>query len=195
MNKRDVELLYEIGTLRNFQRDWHRVLGMNSASVTEHIFRVAFIALIIARSENFKDEEIIIKMALIHDVPEIRTGETGYIQAVYVKNDESRAMKDALDKTILTDFEKVLREYNERKTLASKIVKDADNLDVDLEIQELKEQGSSFFGKSRHLRRIVRNKKLYTKSAKKLWDMIQKSDPDDWHLKANKWVKMPKAGR
>lgn len=189
-NKRDIEFLYEIGTLRYFLRDWKRVLGMDSASVTEHIFRVAFLALIIARGEKCKNEEMILKMALIHDIPEIRTGETGYVQAIYAKKDEERAIKDAVKETELADFEEILREYNKRKTLEAKIVKDADNLDVDLEIKELEARGSSWFRKSKHLRRVVRDKKLYTKTAKKIFDMIQKSDPDSWHLKANKWAKI-----
>lgn len=196
INKRDVEFLYELGTLRNFQRDWKRVLGMDSASVSEHAFRVAFIALIIAKGEKCDDEEKILKMALVHDVSEIRTGETGYVETLYIKKDEDKAVEDTFGETILAnDFLRVYREYEERKTLAAKIVKDADNLDVDFEIKEIQNRGSASFKKSIKLRRMVRNKKLYTKTAKKLFDLIQSSDPDDWHLKANKWVKDPRAGK
>ncbi len=195
MFKRDIEFLFEIGTLRHFVRDWKRVLGMESASVTEHIFRVAFLALLIARGEKCADEEKILKMALMHDIPEIRTGDTGYVQAVYAKNDENRAIRDMLSETGFTDFADVLAEYNERKTMAAKIVKDADNLDVDFEIKELGERGSLFPGKAKRIRRFVRNTKLYTSTAKKMWDELQKSDPSAWHLKSNKWVQAKREGR
>ena len=38
-------------------------------------------------------------------------------------------------------------------------------------------------------------KKLYTKSARRLFREIQKSEPESWHLSANKWVKLKNAGR
>lgn len=73
-------------------------------------------------------------------------------------------------------------------------MKDVDNLDVDVELKELADRGSAFPRKGQKLRRIVRGK-LYTKTAKKIWDELQKADPMAWHLKANKWVKMKNAGR
>jgi hypothetical protein len=90
--------------------------------------------------------------------------------------------------------DEILREYEERKSIESKIVKDADNLDIDIELKELEERGSLLPKKWVGFRRRVRNEKLYTKTAKKIWDLIAKSDPASWHMKANKWVKSPKAG-
>lgn len=196
MNKRDLEFLYEIGTLRNMDRAWKAIMATDVASDPEHTFRVVFLALLIARAEGVKNEEKIIKMALVHDLAEIRTNDHHYVHSVYVKADEEKAATDTFSGTSFEDLNsKILHEYEERKTIEAKIVKDADNLDIDLELKEMDERGLKLPKKFKTFRKLVRDKKLYTKSAKKLWDMIQKSDPSDWHFKANKWIKMPKAGK
>ncbi len=194
--KRDIEFLFEIGSIRNVNRGWRQHLGMDCASNTEHSFRVIFLALIIARMEGVRDEEKIIKMALIHDLPESRTSDLSYVQKVYVSENEALAADDQFDTTCLDDLNKdVLREYMERKSIEAKIVKDADNLDIDLELKELEERGSKLPKKLVGTRKIIFDKKLYTKSAKKLWKEIQESDPSSWHIMANKWYKIPKAGK
>lgn len=196
INKRDIEFLFEIGSLRNIQRGWRQHLGMDCANVLEHTLRVVWISLILARKEKVKNEEKIIKMALIHDIAETRTTDLSYIQKVYVDADEDRATKDLFAKTSLNDFYKnIIREYEERKSKEAKIVKDADNLDIELELKELEERGSQLPKKWAKNRRKVRDEKLYTNSAKELWDKIKAVDTADWHLMANKWLKMPNAGR
>ena len=91
----------------------------------------------------------------------------------------------------------LLNEYNERQSLEAKIVKDADNLDVDLELKELVKIGdSAAIGMRKGHRPIVRAKKLYTKAAKKMWDDIQKTDPNAWHQHlTDKWLKSRKGAR
>jgi putative hydrolase of HD superfamily len=152
--------------------------------------------LILARKEKAGNEEKIMKMALIHDTEETRTTDLSYIQKVYVKADEERASKDLFEGTALVDFyQDIFKEYKERKSLEAKIVKDADNLEVDLELKELEERGSLLPKKWQEFRRKVRDEKLYTDSAKELWDEIQKADVSSWHLVANKWLKIPEAGK
>ena len=195
MAHRDLEFLYEIGSLRNIPRAWIQHLATDCASNLEHTLRVVFLALLIARKEGVKNEEKIIKMALIHDLPEARTADLAYVHKVYTTTDDVGAGHDLLAGTAFSDFEGILEEYEKRASVEAKIVKDADNLDIDLELRELMEQGSLIAKKKQPLRKIVRNKKLYTKTAKKIWDEIQTSDPSSWHLSANKWLKVPKAGR
>ena len=194
--KRDIEFLYEIGTLKNTERSWEQFMGSGCATVPEHTFRVMFLALLIARGEGCTDEERLIKMALVHDLSETRTGDANYLTAVYVTRDEKRASADTFFGTAFADlYRDVLEEYEARKTLASKIVKDADNLDVDIELKEMEERGSLIAKKMKPSRKLIRTKKLYTNTAKRIWDELQKSDPASWHLKANKWVKMKHSGR
>lgn len=194
--KKDIDFLYEVGSLRNVQRGWRQHFGVDVANVLEHSFRVMIIALIIARNEKVKNEEKIMKMVLVHDLAETRTSDLSYVQKVYVNADEERSAKDLFENTILQDLEEtVLAEYEERKSIEAKIVKDADNLDVELELKELQTRGHQLPKKWRFIRKKVRDEKLYTKSAKKLWDLIQKSDSEDWHMTINKWIKIPNAGK
>lgn len=194
--KRDLDFLFEIGSLKNFQRSWRQTLGVQVATNLEHTVRVAFLALIIARREGVQNEEKILKMALAHDLAESRTGDGNYTHKVYVKEDEDRAMNDLFAETVFGDFvSDILKEYKERKSLEAKIVKDADNLDVDLELKELEERGHALPRKWRVFRRLVRDKKLYTASAKSLWDDIQKANVSRWHMESNKWLKVKHAGK
>jgi putative hydrolase of HD superfamily len=195
MSARDIEFLYEIGSLRNIPRAWIQHLATDCASTLEHTLRVVFLALLIARKEGVKDEETIIKMALIHDLAEARTADLAYVHKVYTTTDDLRAAHDQFAGTAFPDLEELLKKYEKRDSIEAKIVKDADNLDIDLEMKEVQERGSLVPGKKGMMRRFVRDKKLYTKTAKKIWDEIQTSDPSSWHLKANKWKRMPSAGK
>lgn len=195
MKGRDIEFLYEIGSLRNIPRAWIQHLATECASTLEHTLRVVFLALLIARREGIKNEETIIKMALIHDLAEARTADLAYVHKVYSTTDDLRAAHDQFAGTVFPDLEDLLKVYEKRSSIEAKIVKDADNLDIDLELKEVMERGSLVARKKQPLRRLIRDKKLYTKTAKKIWDEIQRSDPSSWHLKANKWKKMPRAGR
>lgn len=196
MFNRDIEFLYEIGSMRNMDRGWIQHLGMPCASVLEHTVRVLWIAFVIARREGGVDENKLMRMALTHDLGETRTSDLSYVQKMYVKADEPRVIHDMLEGTALTDFEPITTEYESRLSLEAKIVKDADNLDLDMEMKELEERGHQLPRKwyDSH-RKDMRDHKLYTESARLLWDEIWASNPADWHLHSNKWVKDPQAGR
>jgi putative hydrolase of HD superfamily len=185
----DINLLFEIGSLCNVPRGWRQHLGLDCASVLEHTLRVAWLALIIARREGRGDEGRILRLALIHDLSETRTSDLSYVQKVYAQADDQAAVDDSLKGTSLADYAGLFKEYETRDSIEAKIVKDADNLDIDLELKELEEKGSRLPAKLSELRRVVRDQQLHTESARRLWDEIQAADISDWHLKANKLVK------
>ena len=195
VNKRDLELLFEIGSLSNVQKGSRQHFGIDCETVLEHTLRVMWLALILARSEGKGNDEKIMKMALVHDLEETRVSDLGYIQKVYVKSDEERAVSDSLTGTSLSDLSVIFQEYKKRDSIEAKLVKDADNLELDIEFKELEDQGSKLPAKLVHLRKLVRDEKLYTDSAKALWDELQTAEVHDWHLKTNKWIKMPDCGR
>ena len=62
----------------------------------------------------------------------------------------------------------LLHEYEKRKSLESKIVKDADTLDVDFEIQEQAANGVKIKDWLQH-RDHVSESHLFTKTAKKIY--------------------------
>ena len=192
---RDLELLFEIGSLRHVCRGWRQHLGTDCANDLEHTVRVAFLALALARQEGAPNEELILKMALTHDIAETRVSDHSYIQKVYVETDEARAAHDMFSGTILADPKNIIAAFESRQSIEAKIVKDTDNLDIDLELKELEETGHQLPEKWRKFRRLIRDEKFYTASAKKMWDEIQEADPSSWHIAANKWMKIPDAGK
>lgn len=179
---RDIEFLFEIGQLRLIKRMWLRFFQSDIASISDHIFRVLWIALAIAKREGNVNEEKIMKMALLHDIPESRTGDVDYIARQYVKRDEDTAVQDMLANTSLEgDFLSLWKEYCARECMEAKIVKDADMLDVDLELQEQSIQTIS--KKWMQERKKAVRSRLYTKTAQEYFDRIYASEADDWHLK------------
>jgi len=194
VGKKDVELLFEMGSMHNIQRGWRQHLGIDCFNVLEHSYRVIWIALILAKAEGVKDEAKIMKMALLHDLPETRVSDLSYVQKVYAQGDEDLACKEMLKGTVVSDLYKTYCQYENRDSIEAKIVKDADNLDVDLEMKEFEERGSQLPKKWAKFRQMVRDEKLYTQSAKDLWDVLQGCDVADWHMTINKWVKIKTAG-
>jgi len=192
--ERDLEFLYELGSFRYMPRGWVQTLGGKPASVMEHTLRVMFIALAIARKEGKGDENLVMRMALVHDLAEARVTDHGYVSKVYVTADEDKAAHEQLEGTIFADLEAVLHQYEERKCIEAKIVKDADNLDIDIEMKEFEEMGSQLPKKWAGLRKDLRDNKLYTQAAKDMWDAIQTSEPSSWHMATNKYKRIPESG-
>lgn len=192
---RDLELLFEIGSLRHTQRGWRQHLATDVATDPEHTVRVMWLALLIARREGQGNEEMIMKMALAHDIAETRVSDHSYVQKVYVQSDEARAARDMFTGTKVEGFISIIEAYERRDTIEAKIVKDADNLDIDLELKELEEKGHQLPNKWRELRRMIRDEKLYTESAKQIWDEIQTAEVSSWHIGMNKWSRIPNAGK
>ncbi len=181
--KRDIELLYEIGNFRHMERMWRRFLNPDFQNNTEHSFRVAWVALALASQEKTGDHEKILKMALVHDLPESRCGDVDYIARQYVKRDEDAAVKDMFGDTSLGDeFISLFHEYEKRECMEAKIVKDADNLDVEFELREQGARGHAIDKIWQTTREESVYPKLFTESAKKMWKEIRESGPFDWHL-------------
>jgi len=181
--KRTVEFLYELGTLRYTKRTWVSFLNPDFQNLAEHHFRVVWIAMLIAKEENVKNVEKVMKMALLHDIPESRTGDVNYLQRQYVIRDEDLGLKDMVDSTIIEDeVNSLWKEYKALNSIEAKIVKDADNLDVDFELQEQTFRGYIFPKELKDGRKFVSENKLFTKTAKKIWGEIQSSNPHSWHV-------------
>jgi len=181
--QRDIEFIYEVGALRHMDRMWKRFLNADFANNTEHMYRVVWIALIIAKYEGVKDTGKIVKMAIAHDIAESRTGDVDYLGRQYVERNEAMALNDMLtDTSIEAEFKELLHEYEVRESIESRIVKDADNLDVDFELREQLTRGHEIGSIWKTMRQDVNARKLYTKTAQKIAASIEASNPHDWHL-------------
>jgi putative hydrolase of HD superfamily len=180
---RDLEFLFELGMLRHIKRAWVQLLTPDFENLADHMFRVAWLALTISKMEKAGDHEKILKMALLHDIAESRTGDVHYISRQYTKRNDLLAMTDMLGGTVQADMMQVWEEYERRESIEAKIVKDADTLSVDMELAEQAYLGNSLQDLFEEHRQKVANNSLFTVSAKKLWHEIQHANPHDWHLK------------
>lgn len=181
----DVNLLFEIGALRHINRMWQRFGNPDFANLAEHHFRTAWTALVLAKRHGKADLAKVLQLALIHDIGESRTGDVDYVAKMYVTKDDDKAMSDMLDATtIKSEIMDLWHEYEKRESIESKIVKDADILDVQLELKEQEARGV----KLRELWSSRRNTRvkptLLTKEAAKLWDEIEAANPNEWHVTA-----------
>ncbi|CAN5123181.1 hypothetical protein BH11PAT4_BH11PAT4_0520 [soil metagenome] len=178
---RDIELLFQLGSLRHIERAWRQYFGIDVANDLEHSVRVAFTALLISRMEGKEvDEGTIFKMALIHDLAESLTGDLTPVQKRYLKVDEDKAVSDMFSDTAFADFVPLITRYKDRSCLESQYVKDADNLDIDLEMKELEALGHHMVEQWKPGRLKMRNEKFNTEAAGEIWDAIQNVRPSAW---------------
>lgn len=181
----DVDFLFEMGSIRFIERTWRRFLHEDFANLAEHHFRVFWIAMVIAAHEKNVDTGKMAKMVLVHDIAESRTGDVDYLSRQYVVRNEELGIQDMLEGTaVQKEFRALWDEYHERTSIEAKIIKDADNLDVDFELAEQAARGSTIFELKQSMRDTVANTKLYTKTAKRIYDQIKQTNPHNWHYKS-----------
>lgn len=182
--KRDIELLYELNCLRFIPRAWVQMFGPSFSNLAEHHLRVIWLALLIAKYEKKGDTGKIAKMALVHDVSESRTGDVNYIGRLYVKRNQDAAINDTFkDTAIGKEMVDLWREYEKHESIEAQIVKDADWLDVDLELKEQITKGETHLLNWK-IERVKMLQRFHTKSAKKLFKSIWQSEPSDWYIHA-----------
>ncbi|MCR4279820.1 MAG: HD domain-containing protein [Candidatus Komeilibacteria bacterium] len=183
MNDKDLQLMFEIGCLRFINRGWQRYINPDFANLAEHTLRVCWLALLIAEKEG-ADTGKIVKMALAHDLAESRGVDVDYLSRQFVTRHEDKAIAESLSDTGLENLLELFEEYEKRESLEAKIVKDADILDVDLELKEQASKGNNL-NELWHDQRARNYEFLHTDSARELWKKIQNANPHDWHLKGS----------
>lgn len=86
--ERDINLIFELGSFRNITRAWAQFAGRDVENNAEHTFRVVWIALLLARYEGIEDTGKVAKMALVHDISEVRAGDAHYFSRMYMDRNE-----------------------------------------------------------------------------------------------------------
>lgn len=171
-----VDFLFEIATLKRLKRTGWQILGDNNESIAEHSFVTAIIAYSIA-TELAATVEKVLLMSLFHDVEETRTGDIYRLADDYVRAKKEKALQATLthapNAPMLT---KLLEEYEKRKTLEAKIVKDADTLSLCLELKQLQEKGNI------HVEEWLESNgsQLLLPLSKKLLKDIRQGDSQHW---------------
>lgn len=182
--KKLISLFYEIGSLRKIPRSHQQTLLFQDLSdnIASHSFRVIFIGYFLAKSLS-ADANKVMKMCLLHDMEETRTGDQNWVHKKYVKSFEDEVRKEQLANLENVDELRLLsEEYDERKTLESKIAKDADLLDQILLLREYEWQGSQEAKKwlGHEGLENEQQKLLFTELGRNLAEEIKKQEPSAW---------------
>lgn len=139
-----VHLFFEAGCLRSTLRTHYRRLFTQdfSDNLAAHSFRVGFIAFFLAQMEGCDPFRAAV-MGMVHDLPETRTGDLGFVEKAYVFEEEERTAREQLEGIPLgADLLAILLEQQAKETLLAQIVADADRLDELLLLKEHAHQGN-----------------------------------------------------
>lgn len=182
--------LFEAGMLKKTPRTGYQFLGSGSESVADHSFRMAIIGYVLANEINEADMNKTVLMCLFHDLPEARTGDQNYVNKQYNSIDEEKAIID-MTKNISfgNDIICIVDEFNRGETIEALIAKDADQLDLIMELKEQSDLGNRYADEWI----FYAKKRLVTESAKKLAEEILETDHTEWWFqkKTDLWVNGP----
>ncbi|MBI4359072.1 MAG: HD domain-containing protein [Candidatus Nealsonbacteria bacterium] len=183
MNKKTLFLIQQAGLLLQTPRSHVRNLGTAFDTVASHSHHASIIAYCLARMEKLNHAEAMkaLSMAAFHDLAEGRTGDLDFVSKNYTKDDEEQAIKDQFKNIDFGgDLERLLGEYNERKTLVSKCAKDADSLAQMYHEWVLTWRGNKLAQQWFEGDFIERVPNFHTKSARQLAFAMKKSNPNEW---------------
>lgn len=150
-----INFLSELMRLKTVPRLGWLLRGVRDVeSVADHTFGVSFIAMLLADLAQARGMELniekILRMALLHDLTEARTGDLPATVKRYFDSTSLKDVNERIADEMLTCLDAIgeeylllLREYEERTSLESRIVKAADKLDLLLQTREYEKGGAS----------------------------------------------------
>jgi len=187
MMRRIIEFLFEVGMLKKSPRTGYQFLGSGKESVAAHSFRTAIIGYTLANMEPDADLKKIVLMCLFHDLPEARTGDHNYVNKKYVKTDEEGALRDQVQNLQFgPEIISLSHEFNADASLEARISRDADQIDLILELKEQLDFGNP--NAKDWLDFAV--ERLITENAKAMAKEILETDSTNWWFdkKTDWWV-------
>lgn len=182
--------MFEVGMLKKTPRTGYQFLGSGKESVAAHSFRTAVIGYALASQEPTADLQTVVLMCLFHDLHEARTGDHNYVNKRYVDVHEDRAMDDLAEGLVFgSEVISLVNRFNASETLEASLAKDADQLDLIMELKEQKDLGNPYAGE--WLSFAV--KRLRTSKAEELAREILETDCTDWWFekKTDWWINGP----
>ena len=194
MLTRAIQFLFEAGMLKKTPRTGYQFLGSGGESVADHSFRTAVIGYMLGCLETPPDRNKVVLMCLFHDLPEARTGDHNYVNKRYVQADEESALRDQVRDLFCGDeILSLIREYNEGKSAEAVLSRDADQLDLILELKEQLDAGNT--NAREWLAYAVQ--RLQTEAAQKMAHEILTTHSSDWWFdkKTDWWVNGPENQR
>ena len=149
-----VSFLAELTRLKAVPRTGWLLRGVRDVeSVADHSFGVAFTAMLLADLAQAQGMELciekVLRMALLHDLTEARTGDLPATIKRYFEGPTLHTANERIADEVLTglgaigeEYLLLWREYEERRSLESRIVKAADKLDLLLQALEYEKGGA-----------------------------------------------------
>lgn len=177
--KRLVRFLFEGNMLKRTWRTGYAFLGQGRESVAAHTFGVMLMAFTLARTEAGIDELKLLKLCLIHDLPEARTGDANAVHKRYVTRHEDLAVSHMTkDLAWGNELAALFREFQEKASKEAIIAHDADQLDMILSLKMHLDTGSE--DALRWLPHV--KKRLITSKAKALAEAILREHWACWWM-------------
>ncbi|WP_459939567.1 HD domain-containing protein [Desulfonatronum parangueonense] len=178
-NHRLANFLFEVGMLRKTPRSGYQFLGSGQENVAEHSFRTTVIAYVLASLTEGADLLRTMGMALFHDLHETRIGDFNYVNRIYNSRKTLLAMEHALHGTGLDDIMQWWQELEATESLESRLVHDADQLDLILNLKQEQDLGNPYAAKWLE----CALPRLHTELARDLAAVIMRTDHTDWWFK------------
>lgn len=178
--------LFETGMLKRTPRSGYFFLGAGAESVAEHIMRMTYIGYVMAKLNPGADECKLIKMCLLHDLVEARTGDLNYVNKKYVKVDEAKATQDLTNNLPFGgEITSLWEEFNGHASLESQLANDADQIEHILQLKECLDLGNPY------AKDWIKNalKRIKTETGKRLAESILETSSVEWwfHDKDDSW--------
>ncbi|MEW6335553.1 MAG: HD domain-containing protein, partial [Thermodesulfobacteriota bacterium] len=167
------DFLFEVGMLKKTPRSGFQFLGSGCESVAEHVLRTLYIGYVLCKMEPGADELRVLRLCLVHDLPEARTGDMNYVNKKYVTVDEKKAVRELAGPLFFGgEIEALLEEFNAKQTQESLLAHDADQLSLILQLKECGDLGNQY---SREWIRFA-VKRLATEKGRELAESILDTD-------------------
>lgn len=182
--------MFEVGMLKKTPRTGFQFLGSGRESVASHSFRTAVIGFALAKEEKGADQLKVVLMCLFHDLPEARTGDHNYVNKRYVEVNEEAALKDQVKGIPWgNEIVELADEFLKGESLEARLARDADQLDLILELKEHFDIGNNYAQDWLHFA----EKRLVTPTGRKMAGEILQTDWTDWWFdkKTDWWVNGP----
>ncbi len=153
-----IEFLTELIRLKALPRTGWLLRGVRDVeSIADHLFGVAWIAMLLADCAIAHGKEInvekVLRMALLHDLSEARTGDLPstikpYFPGNTLKQADEQATRDILQPlgAAGANYLALWHEYEERTSLEARLVKAADKLDLLFQAREYEKGGANNLG-------------------------------------------------
>lgn len=180
--KKLTQFLYEMAALRNIRRSHQSAFAKDDAdNIAAHSFHTAIIGYFLAK-ELKADCDKVLKMCLFHDMEETRSGDQNWINKKYIKVFEKEIRNDQLKNLPHNEeIAELTNEYDNRETIESKIVKDADLLNQIFLLKEYEHRGFKEAGEWLYSGSQSEYEKLMlTDLAKEIAGEVKKQSPHDW---------------